>query len=380
MESNGADMQCDVTVSEIFQAYFDCRKNKRNTMNALAFEQRLERNLMDLYHELHDGSYQPGRSICFVVTYPKIREVWAADFRDRVVHHLLYNRISRRFYNRFIHDSYACIPGKGVLMAVDRLEKMMRSASRNYSRPAFFMKADIQNFFVSIDKGILESLLAKLVHEPWWMNLCKTIVHHDPTQNAEVRSPAHLIRTVPAHKSLFNSRGNGLPIGNLSSQFFANVYLDPVDQYAKHCLKAQKYIRYVDDIVVIGNDGSELFQMYQDIDSFISSNLRLTLHPRKLEINSVERGINYLGYICKPFSRYLRRSTLDNAAKRVLNTSSPQNLMATANSYFGLMRHANAWAVRKDFARSLRKMGCRTDVRLTKVTGVKHEISALHVC
>lgn len=371
MESNGVDMQCDVTVSEIFQAYFDCRKSKRNTMNALAFEQCLERNLMDLYYELHDGSYQPGRSICFVVEYPKIREVWAADFRDRVVHHLLYNRISQRFYSSFIHDSYACIPGKGVLMAVARLEKMMRSASHNYSRQAFFMKADIQNFFVSINKGILESLLAKRVHEPWWLDLTKKILHHDPTKNAEVRSPVQLMRKVPAHKSLFNSMGHGLPIGNLSSQFFANVYLDPVDQYAKHQLKAKRYIRYVDDIVVVGNDGSDLFQVYQDIDSFISDNLKLKLHPRKLEINHIERGINYLGYICKPYARYIRRSTLDNSTKRIRGAASQRVLQATANSYFGLMRHASAWGVRKQFSRFLRENGCRTDVQLTKVIGVK---------
>jgi len=371
MESNGVDMQCDVTVSEIFQAYFDCRKSKRNTMNALAFEEHLERNLMDLYYELHDGSYQPGRSICFVVEYPKIREVWAADFRDRVVHHLLYNRISQRFYNRFIYDSYACIPGKGVLKAVDRLEYMVRSVSQNYNRPTFFMKADVQNFFVSIDKMILEPLLAKRVTEPWWMQLCSKILRHDPTTNAEVRSPAQLMRKVPRHKSLFNANGKGLPIGNLSSQFFANVYLDPLDQYAKHQLKTTHYIRYVDDIIIVSRSSEGLYPMFANLGEFAREQLKIRLHPNKLEINRINVGINYLGYICRPYARYLRSSTLDNAGKRIASADTGEQIQATANSYFGLMRHASAWRVRKQFARSLAEYGCRVDAKLTKVTGVR---------
>lgn len=364
------NMKCDVTVSELFQAYFDCRKSKRNTINALAFEECLERNLMDLYYELHAGAYNPGSSICFVVEYPKVREVWAADFRDRVVHHLLYNRISPRFYSRFIYDSYACIPGKGALRAVDRLEHFMRSASQNHSLPTFYLKVDVANFFVSVKKPILDALLARRITEPWWMELCRRVLHHDPTASVQVRCASSLMRKVPAHKSLFNSNGDGLPIGNLSSQFFANVYMDPADQFAKHKLKATQYVRYVDDIVILGHDGANLYDKSRLLDDFLSENLALRLHPNKTEINRIEGGINFLGYITRPHSRYVRRSTLRNAHNKVMTTpvdTDPGVVRAMANSYFGLMGHANAWRERERFASLLRKRRHRVSRDLTRV-------------
>lgn len=362
--------QCDVTVSELFQAYFDCRKTKRNTCNALAFEQSLERNLMDLYYELHAGNYQPGCSICFVVEYPKVREVWAADFRDRIVHHLLYNRVSERFYRRFICDSYACIPGKGALHAVDRLEHFMRSASQNYAVPTFYLKVDVANFFVSIQKPILDALLARYITEPWWLELCRIILHHDPTSNVKVRSSATLMRRVPAHKSLFNSDGRGLPIGNLSSQFFANVYLDPLDQFAKHRLKARQFVRYVDDVVMLGHDGAALHDAARQMDDFLGERLALKLHPKKTDINRIEHGINFLGYVVRPHARYVRRSTLHNAHSKIVTAgrdADPHQVQSTANSYFGLMRHANAWRERQRFAQTLRSHGHRVRNDLTRV-------------
>jgi len=363
-------MLCDVTVSELFQAYFDCRKTKRNTWNALAFEERMERNLMDLYYELHEGTYYPGQSMCFVVTHPKVREVWAADFRDRVVHHVLYNRVSDRFYRRFIHDSYACIPGKGALHAVDRLEAMSRSASQNYSVPTWFMKIDVANFFVSINKVILDGLLAKHITEPWWMELSRRILHHDPTQNVRVRSSDTLMVRVPAHKSLFNSAGNGLPIGNLSSQFFANVYLDPADQFAKHQLKLRWFARYVDDMVALGHDASALHDASVRMNAFMQSTLALRLHPNKTEINRIERGVNFLGYVVRPYARYVRRSTLQHAHRKIAELvpgADPQTVRATANSYYGLMRHANAWHERSRFAQTLRAAGYHTDRKLERL-------------
>jgi RNA-directed DNA polymerase len=363
-------MQCDVTVSELFQAYFDCRKTKRNTWNALAFEERMERNLMGLYHELHEGSYHPGRSMCFVVEHPKVREVWAADFRDRVVHHLLYNRVSGRFYRRFIHDSYACIPEKGALKAVDRLEAMARSASQNFQVPLYFLKVDVANFFVSIQKPVLDGLLARHITEPWWMELCRRVLHHDPTKNVLVRSPPELMARVPTHKSLFSGGGQGLPIGNLSSQFFANVYLDPMDQFAKHQLKLRWMARYVDDVVALGHDAGALHQASVQLDAFIGHELGLRLHPNKTEINRIERGVSFLGYIVRPHARYVRRSTLAHAHQKIASLTpgaDPLSVRATANSYLGLMRHANAWRERGRFARALKAAGYRTDRKLERL-------------
>jgi retron-type reverse transcriptase len=248
----------EFSFTELAQAYFDCRRTKRNSTTALAFEQDLERNLCRLHDELREGTYRPGGSICFVITRPKPREVWAADFRDRIVHHLLYNRIGARFESAFIADSCACIPGRGTLYAVRSLEHKVRSITQNWARPASYLKCDIANFFVSIDKRILRELLARRIHEPWWLRLTDAILFHDPRIDFALHSPMRM-HLVPAHKSLLNQPPHlGLPIGNLSSQFFANVYLDELDQFVKHKLRARHYVRYVDDFVLLDESPQQL--------------------------------------------------------------------------------------------------------------------------
>lgn len=361
-------MQCDLTISELFQAYYDCRKTKRNTWNALQFEQNLERNLMDLYYELLSGEYEPGRSIMFVVTKPKPREVWAANFRDRIVHHVLYNRYSDQFYRSFIHDSYACIPEKGTLRAANRVQHFVRSATKNHIQQAWFLKADVANFFVSIDKNILDALLAEKIKDPWWMKLTRTILHKDPRENVYIKSDINLLSKVPSHKSLLNApSGYGLPIGNLSSQFFANVYMNPLDQYAKHTLKLKYYARYVDDIVAIDGSGSLLSDAYDSLSKYAKDRLKLTFHPNKKEINTVDRGINFVGYIIKPHSMYIRRSTVDNIQSRIENLTNFNETRSSINSYMGILRHANTYNERKRIASSLTEMGYSFDHNLTKI-------------
>lgn len=364
-------MQCDLTVSELFQAYYDCRKNKRNSWNALLFEEKLERNLMDLYYELISGEYQPGRSIMFVITKPKPREVWAADFRDRIVHHILYNKYSDVFYKNFIFDSYACIPEKGTLKAANKLQKFMRSATQNYTTPAYFLKADISNFFVSINRKILESLLVKHIKHFWWMDLTKKILYKNEKENVHIKSNKTLLQKVPKHKSLLNAPdGFGLPIGNLSSQFFANIYLNELDQYAKHKLKLKYYVRYVDDIVVLGPNGTTLHNEYNLLNKFAQKNLEINFHPNKTEINNINVGINFVGYIVKPYCKYVRRSTIDNLYKRSAEQKYFKPLQATVNSYFGFLRHANAYKERKKAAKYLGLRGCWFDGKLTKMTKI----------
>lgn len=349
------------SVSDLFQAYYDCRKTKRNTWNALIFEERLERNLMDLWHELISGEYQPGRSICFVVEHPKIREVWAADFRDRVVHHLLYNHVSGRFHRAFIHDSYACIPGKGTHRAVERAEHFARSLTANYSQPGYALKMDVANFFVSIKKAILDGQLARRIHEPWWLALARKILHHDPTRDPHIKSSAALLAKVPRHKSLFHGSGDGLPIGNLSSQFFANVYLDALDQHAKRELKCRRWVRYVDDILVMGKDGSELHELSLSVDSFLRERLGVALHPNKTSINLIERGFEFLGFVCRPHCRYVRRFTTRTAMNKLRGLcrakADPHQIQSTANSYFGIFGQAAAYRQRVEMANLLRRAG-----------------------
>lgn len=365
-------MNCDLTVSETFKAYYDCRKTKRNTWSALKFEENLERNLMDLYYELVNNTYEPGGSIMFVVTKPKAREVWAANFRDRIVHHIMYNRYSQIFYNSFIHDSYACIPTKGTLKAAQRVQYFMRSVTKNNMLPAWYLKADIANFFVTIDKSILDSLLAKKILDPWWLKLTRIILHKDPTGNVYVKSNRVMLDKVPPHKSLLNApKGFGLPIGNLSSQFFANIYLDVLDQYAKHKLKLKYYARYVDDIVAMSLNGSDLNESYRKMEVFALQNLGVKFHPNKKEINLIEHGINFVGYIIKPYRTYVRRFTIKNMYANIKIRKDRQSLRATVNSYLGMLIHTNSFKERVKITNNLASKGVIFNAELTKIAKIK---------
>lgn len=340
---------------------------KRNSLSALAFEADLERNLVTLYRELADGDYQPGSSICFVITRPKPREVWAADFRDRIVHHLLYNRVAPRFYASFIADSCACILGRGTLYAGRRLEQKVRSITRNWRRRAFYLKADIANFFVSIDKYILAELLLRRIPEPWWRALAELVLFHDPRENFTLQSSPERLTLIPPHKSLFKKpRGKGLPIGNLSSQFFANVYLDVLDQYVKHRIGAAYYIRYVDDFVLLHESPEWLNSARERMEELLALRLALHLNPSKTILQPIERGIDFVGHEVRPWRRLTRRRTVNNAMHRLEHMPSGHVYQA-ANSYFGLLcQAADSYGDRRRLARLVLRRGHAVNFGLTK--------------
>ena len=343
---------------DLVQAYLDCRASKRNTASALAFEERLEANLVELHEELCSGQYSPGRSICFVITRPKPREVWAAEFRDRIVHHLLYNQISPRFYASFIANSCACIPGRGTLYAAERLEHSVRSVTQNWSVPAHYLKMDLSNFFVAIDKNVLRAQIAHRVTEPFWMALAETILFHDPRQDVEVRGRSDLQALVPPHKRLGNAPANhGLPIGNLSSQFFANIYLDALDQFCKHQIGAKHYVRYVDDFIILHQSPQWLHQALTKIGAWLPERLGAHLNPTKTILQPIERGIDFVGHVIKPWRRTTRKRTLATAVSR-LQAMPAADVYAAGNSYLGLLGQAShSHTDRAELANVLRGRG-----------------------
>ncbi|MFZ6726189.1 RNA-directed DNA polymerase [Undibacterium sp. MH2W] len=337
-----APSRAEPLFAELVQAYFDCRKNKRNKPSALAFEQQLECNLIQLHEELINDRYTPGKSICFVVTRPKAREVWAADFRDRIVHHLLYNKVAPRFYASFIADSCACIPGRGTLYAANRLDAKIRSASQNWSKPTYYLKCDLANFFVSIDKRVLQTQLDQRITEPFWQRLTHTILWHDPRQNVEIRGEKELLAKVPQHKRLTEQPAHlGLPIGNLSSQFFANVYLNALDQFIKHRIGARHYIRYVDDFVLLHNSTDWLNTALADIAAWLPATLGARLNNSKTILQPVARGVDFVGHVIRPWHTTTRKRTAMEAAHRI-KTAKQSDVFTMTNSYLGLIRQATA--------------------------------------
>ncbi len=367
----------ELTIDAVFDAYFECRRHKRNSINQLRFEADLETNLVSLYRALKDGSYTIGRSLAFVVERPKIREIWAADFRDRVVHHLIYNAISGRFYRRFVRDSYGCIPERGVHDGLRRVSGFARSITRNYTQPAYAMKIDVANFFTSIDKNRLLPLIDKYMPEEWLQRLVRQVLFHDPRPNATFRSSRDLFSRVPRHKSLLHApEGKGLPIGNLTSQFFANVYMNEVDQFIKHHLKARYYGRYVDDMILFHEDADVLNGWYQDIDNFLQDDLCLRLHPNKKWLNRVDAGINFVGFIIKPGRTYLRRSSLSRCHQKIraweregspFDQETLQELSDSVNSYLGLLRQVQGYNARKAICRRMESLFLNADEQCTKV-------------
>ncbi|WAB92518.1 RNA-directed DNA polymerase [Pseudomonas citronellolis] len=349
------------------QAYYDCRRSKRNSQSALAFEFNLERNIMQLHHELNTGAYQPGASICFVVTHPKPREVWAASFPDRIVHHLLYNHVGPRIERSFVADSCACIKGRGTLYAAQRLEKKARSITRNWRRPAAYLKCDLANFFVSLDKRVLEQQLVARITEPTWRALALQILWHDPRTNYELRSPARMLNRVPQHKRLTAQPAHlGLPIGNLSSQFFANVYLDALDQFVKHRLRVKHYIRYVDDFVLLHESAKQLNIWHDQIEAFLADQLHARLNPSKTVRQPVARGIDFVGQVVLPHRRITRPGTVETALRRTASAPSEQ-LRETANSYFGLLGQAShSHNDRRKLARIVQRRGRAVSADLRK--------------
>lgn len=360
---------------DLVQAWLDCRRHKRASFSTLAFEQDVERELCQLRDELLSRAYQPGRSICFVITHPKPREVWAAQFRDRVVHHLLYNAISQRFERAFIANSSACIKGRGTLYAAERLERDVRSVTQNWSRRAFYLKCDLANFFVSIDKRVLLQRLHARVHEPFWRWLTETVLMHDPRTDFEVRGDPALLASVPLHKQLMHApAATGLPIGNLSSQFFANVLLDGLDQHVKHRLQhagGRHYGRYVDDFYLLHESPQRLNEALSSIDAYVRESLHCALNPRKTILQPIDRGIDFVGQVIKPWRRTPRPRTVQTAIAR-LKAMPMVEVFAAGNSYLGLIGQApQGHSERTQVARLLRKRGHAVSGDLSKIYRAK---------
>lgn len=296
---------------------------------------------MDLYLELLHQTYRPGRSICFGIDNGyKFREVWAADFRDRIVHHLFYNRFAPYWLPRFIADSCACIPGRGTLYAIQRAEAKIRSVTQNWQHSAWYLKLDLANCFVSIDKRIVHDVMREPITDSWWIWLLETILFHDCRTNYEVRGNPHVLAKVPAHKRLTaQDEHHGLPIGNLSSQFFLNALLNRLDQYVKHSLRVEHYVRYVDDSLFVAKSPQYLNAVHHAVREFMPGLTGLRLNDSKTILQPVHRGVDFVGQVITPKGRFTRRRTVRHAL-RVIGSCAAEDLMPRANSYLGLFRQA----------------------------------------
>jgi len=322
---------------ELHKAYLDARKHKRNTINQLKFERCLEMELLSLYSELETRTYELRPGICFINELPVKREIIAADFRDRVIHHLLYNRIYPALDRKFIYDSYSCRVGKGTLFGIKRVQRFLKS----HGGDVWVLRLDIKGFFMAIDRSILYNLIKKGLPSQegdiLTQFLIRKIVFNEPLKNALFKSPKSAWNNLPPDKSLMHSAPDcGLPIGNLTSQVFANVYLNPLDHFIKRDLKIKCYGRYVDDMVLVHSDKRVLLNAIFSIREFLKSELKLTLHPKKIRLQPAYKGFAFLGAYIYPGGITVGRRIVKNFRECIFNPlANRQKQAQRVQSYLG---------------------------------------------
>ena len=349
---------------EFVYAYYDCRRTKRRKQSATEFEMDWESNIYKLYDEVNAKTYEIGKSITFVTTRPKKREVFAASFRDRVVHHLVCRKIEPLFENYFIHESYNCRKGKGTSYGVKRLHEKIAEVSQNYTCDCWIAKFDMQGFFMSIHKPTLWSMLEKFLTEHYHASdkeiilwLVKKIVLHSPEKNCIRKMPPSMWHDIPANKSLFtNGDDYGLPIGNLTSQMFANFYLTDFDKWmeSQFC-----YGRYVDDFFVIDTDKRKILKAIPEMRKQLAR-VQVKLHPNKVYIQHYSKGCSFIGGIVRKERIYTCRRTVDNfmmAVKRLNEVedkeSEAEHAVQQLNSYLGFLKHRRTYKYRRQCINAL---------------------------
>ena len=301
---------------------------KKKKTDVILFSRNLMDNIVELHTDLVNHTYGHGGYESFYINDPKRRHIHKATVRDRLLHHAVY-RILYPFFDRtFIGDSYSCRNEKGTHKAINRFRTLANQVSRNHARTCWVLKCDIKKFFASIDHEMLLSILKEYIPDQDIIRLLQNIIESFETE---------ILRFTQNDKSV------GLPLGNLTSQLFANVYMNHFDQWVKHKLKARHYIRYADDFVFLAQDKNWLESIAPQIQVFLQTNLKLSLHPDKLFLNTVASGIDFLGWVNFLDHRLLRSKTKQRMFRNIRSSTGE----ASFKSYLGLISHGNTIKLRQ---------------------------------
>ena len=322
-----------ISLENLFIAWKEFKRGKTKKQDVQKFEMFLEDNLFRLHGELKQKTYRHSNYTDFYIKDPKLRHIHKAEVRDRVVHHAIYRILYPIFDKSFIYDSYSCRDGKGTHGAVLRLESFARKASKNFTKTCYCLKCDIKKFFNSIDHQILLDLIRKKITDEDDLWLLEEII-----------------------KSFGKDAGKGLPLGNLTSQLFANIYLDELDKFIKHRLRARYYLRYTDDFIIVHQDKNYLKDLIPEIDKFLRQDLKLDLHPEKITIRKLRQGLDFLGYVVLPHYRTLRTKTKKRMFKKLKvkqvqfysGEISAETFEQVRRSYLGILSHCSSSKLREE--------------------------------
>lgn len=328
-----------ITKQNIFRGYKEFLKGKKTKKDVVSFGEDKEINLKRLQNELENKTYQPGGYSQFFVHDPKTRIIHKANVVDRIVHHIVSDVLEGIFEPTFIYHSYACRKEKGTHKGVLALQKMALKESLNNTRVCWVLKCDISKFFASVNHKVLLNILTERIEDQDFLNLLEKITC-----------------SFYSDKTIDISNKKGIPIGNLTSQFFSNVYLNEFDQYVKHKLKIKYYLRYADDFAFISYDKNYLLNLIDPIRNFLKDELDLELHPKKIILRKFSSGVDFLGYIIFPKYILPRTKTKRRLLKKIREKVkqfkegdiTKESLNQTIQSYYGFLIHANTYKFKQE--------------------------------
>ncbi len=310
----------------LFSAWKEFLSGKSSKADVQAFARNVADNILELSDELGKATYKHGSYHEFSIADPKPRLIHKALVRDRVLHHAVYRQLYPFFDNTFIADSFSCRINKGTHKALDRFQTFGRKVSRNNTRTCWILKCDIKKFFASIDQSILLDILKQYIPNQDILALLQEIIG----------------------SFLLGKQGIGLPLGNLTSQLFVNVYMNEFDQFVKHKLRVKYYLRYADDFALFSENKNELIALLSQMQQFLTERLHLTMHPQKIFLQTLASGVDFLGWVHFPQHRVLRTTTKKRMFRRL--RENPKN--ETLQSYLGMLQHGNAFKIRQEVENS----------------------------
>jgi len=326
-----------ISSENLFSAWDKFKSDKQKKRDVQRFEWRLEENIFKLHRDLKYRRYKHGAYASFYIQDPKRRHIHKATVRDRVLHHAVFTVLNPIFEPTFISNSFSCRIGKGTHKGIDILDEITRKISRNAFKPCFVLKCDIKKFFETVDHRILLNIIRKRVKDDDALWLLEEIIGSFISQ----------------YSTPFERKG--LPIGNLTSQLFANLYLNEFDQFVKHKLKIKRYVRYTDDFIIVAGDKLYLENIIIPIRSFLAKELALELHPKKITISKFRQGVDFLGYILLPHYRLVRTKTKQRIFKKLKKrikeyksgVISEQTIEQSLQSYLGVLSHCNSFRLQE---------------------------------
>ena len=310
-------------INNLLEAWLEFLNEKKQRKDVQEFQFYLMDNILSLHRDLINRNYKHGGYQKFKINDPKPRIIHKATVRDRLLHRAAYRILYPFFERTFISDSFSCQINKGTHKAIKRFKKYASIVLENNTKTCWVLKCDIKKFFASIDQKVLMGILQGYIFDTDVMNLLSEII-----------------------SSFYSTEsGKGLPLGNLTSQLFSNIYMNKFDQYVKHKIGAKYYVRYADDFVILSEDKKWLENIVPTISKFLSDNLKLQLHPDKVFIKTVASGVDFLGWVNFPDYLVLRNNTKRRMFRNIKNKDGK---FETVQSYLGLIKHGNAEKIRRD--------------------------------